>query len=962
MYNLFRDSSAKLIAMISEFLRTAFLVAGLVPALLAFAAVDPLASEVDLVGRAERDNWGVPTMFGRKGSATVVDPPVSAPERAVFSLNGDWEILADERSIPFGAKPFNIDGVPGDPGYCATFLDSEERWRRFLEVGAYHGGGKGQVRKVRIPGFWEPQGIGKTRIGRAWDSPDRGEFMFKHAFVGIALLRRTFDAPAAWTGRRLWFKVGGVQGLAYFWINGRPAVVVRQSCGSYKFDVTDLVTPGKPFQVIAYVQADGPTKFGCWNAIHHMSGFYRGLEIEATDDVWLDDVWCRGDVSRKEAEIHVSLRGVTRGERLQVTATLGDASTSREMAPGEDAVLRLPLPGGRLWSPECPNLHTARVAVVRGGRTVGAWHERFGVRALAVKNGEFLLNGRPFYVRGCGNHGRDALTLVVEADRAKLRHQVAQMRRAGFNQTRHHTHCPYPEYFDAADELGLLVQPELPYAAGGPCEAIPYAPLFDLKEYVRTLRRHPSFAMLSMGNEGHMASCDRDLYDWMKAHDPDRLVLHNDGGRNTAENSDFSTGPTTEWHDSKTAWRRPYLAHEYLNLGIKEDPRDTDRYTGMLGAPRTWAQFDEGLVRAQLTRLWGLRCTDAAQRLQAFYEKRGLEAARADPTCSGYSFWSICDAGASTTGPSVAQGYFNAFWEPKRSGLAPEAFARFNGPDALLLKPASAAPILVSGGRYAADVLLAAYGERDLAGTAVAWRLVAGRAVLASGEAAVCGSLAAGAARKVAALDFAVPAVAEAVHAKLEVSLDGVANDWDLWIFPKRERKDGSRLAVHPSFLPAFTNLYDNVAALGTPAAAGRLLRVLPWMPDAPAAAAGQRTLFLSQMGGAPNVGLGWWWLGDQVGTAFLDHPALDGLPHDGCLSPLFFRLLKRGRPLPFAPVPREKLIAVGEGRDAYFCYLGGDETALYAFGLDVLNGHPEATSLLDGLVDYCLSATGNIK
>lgn len=70
------------------------------------SVVDPLSSERDLVGRAERDNWGVPTSFGRKGSAAVVNPPVRAPENVVFSLNGEWEILTDERSIPWGSKPF----------------------------------------------------------------------------------------------------------------------------------------------------------------------------------------------------------------------------------------------------------------------------------------------------------------------------------------------------------------------------------------------------------------------------------------------------------------------------------------------------------------------------------------------------------------------------------------------------------------------------------------------------------------------------------------------------------------------------------------------------------------------------------------------------------------------------------------------------------------------------------------
>lgn len=376
----------------------------------------------------------------------------------------------------------------------------------------------------------------------------------------------------------------------------------------------------------------------------------------------------------------------------------------------------------------------------------------------------------------------------------------------------------------------------------------------------------------------------------------------------------------------------------------------------MLGAPRTWKQFDGDLARSGLTRSWGLRCTDASQRLQAYYEKQGIEAARSDPSCLGYSFWAIADAGASTTGPSVAQGYFNAFWEPKRSGLSPEEFARFNGPDVILLKPKTESPVLISGTPFAADVLFASYGEHSHAGTAVTWRIVAGETVLAEGESAVSGPTGVGAARRIATLSFDVPAVAVAVHAKLELSLDGVTNDWDRWVFPKRERKDGSRLAVHPSFAAAFTNLYDKVAILGTSSAKGRPLRVLPWTPDAPAAEEGQRTLFVSQTDGAANVSLGWWWIGDQVGTAFADHPALAGLPHDGFLSPLFFRLVKRGRSLPLAPIPSAKLIAVGEGRNGYFCYLGGDRTTLYTFGLDILSGYPEAASLLDGMVDYCLS------
>ena len=917
--------------------------------LLAATAVDPLSSDVNLCGRAERDNWGVPTMFGRKGSAAVVHPPVRAPEADVFSLNGPWTLLTDEKSIPYGAKPWQLDAAGGLP----TRLRDEAAWQKFLTVGAYHREGKGAPRTVEVPGFWEPQGVGEPGIGRYWDSPDRGDVRFARVFSGAALMRRTFDAPARWTGRRLWLKVGGVLNTAYFWINAKPAAFVRQSCGSYKFDVTDLITPGKPFGIVALVHTDGPSKFGGQNSLHHLSGFYRDLEIEATDDAWLDDVWCRGDAEKKTAEIHVSLRGVRADETLSVAVELGEGRAVRELATGEDAVLELPLPGGRLWSPESPNLHTAKVSVARGGTVVGTWWERFGVRRLEVRGKEFYLNGRPFFVRGCGEHNRDPLTYVAEAKTDGLRRRMAIMRRAGFNQSRHHTHCPAPEYFSAADETGHLVEPELPYACGGPNENIPFSPLWDLQELVRHYRRHPSFAMVSMGNEGHMASCDADLYRWMKANDPDRLVVHNDGGHNTSANSDFFTGPEREWEGSRTNAPRPFVAHEYLNIGIKEDPRNTDRFTGLMPAPRPWSEFDAGLARAGLDRTWGLRCTDASQRLQAFYEKRGIEKARRDPACSGYSFWSMTDVGFSTTGPAVAQGFLNCFWEPKHAGLSPEAFAAFNSPDALLLAPSDPAFVRVAGTRYRAEVVLSAYGERDLVGTEIAWRLATSKETLAEGRAPLTGPIAPGAARTVAALDFELPQVRRPVKATLTLSFDSVANGWELWIFPERKRRDGAHLAVDDSFFAAFTNLYDNVAVLGTPAAVGRAVRVLPWSEQTPAAEKGQRTLFLSQTDGKPNVELGWWWLGDQIGTAFADHPAFGDLPHEGSLSPLFFRIMKHGRKLPFAPVSADKLLAVGEGREDYFLYLGGDSETLYAFGLDLLAPYPEAAALLDGLFDY---------
>ena len=74
---------------------------------------------------------------------------------------------------------------------------------------------------------------------------------------------------------------------------------------------------------------------------------------------------------------------------------------------------------------------------------------------------------------------------------------------------RHHTHCEIPEYYEAADEVGIMVQPELPYYGGfgpdRPYSHLSGAPLMakdDLAELVTHYRRYTSLATYCGGNEG----------------------------------------------------------------------------------------------------------------------------------------------------------------------------------------------------------------------------------------------------------------------------------------------------------------------------------------------------------------------------------------------------------------------------------------------------------------------------
>jgi len=110
---------------------------------------------------------------------------------------------------------------------------------------------------------------------------------------------------------------------------------------------------------------------------------------------------------------------------------------------------------------------------------------------------------------------------------------------------------------------------------------------------------------------------------------------------------------------------------------------------------------------------------------------------------------------------------------------------------------------------------------------------------------------------------------------------------------------------------------------------------------------------------GEPNIQLGWWSLGDQIGTAFARHPVFGDFPHDGRLSPLWFRLIKRGLPLAIDPKFGEiEHFAVGEGQKQYFSYVcqkkgPNGQPLLMTRGVDLLADTPEGICLLDAMVDF---------
>jgi len=578
------------------------------------------------------DGWltGVDTWGGRAALPAVVNPAVASPLQSVLSLRGEWE---------FTTRPV---APLRHPGWNAFYA---QPWP--------------DARTIQVPGCWEAQGVGAPGMGDSWDCKwDHCAKPLRAVYRGDAWYRKTVAIPEAWRGQRVWLKVGGVRSQGWFWVNRTPVACVDNYCGTYKYDITDLVEAGSQAVIVAEVNNVPPSRKGLFSSTHRFGGLYRDVELEATPDTRIDYAWVRGDFDNQTAEVHATVaceNGVCTLEqpRLRVTLRTSDGQAAGEgdrevvfdpRLKSAEVICSIPLTRFQPWSPESPALYRAEILLCDGDRPVHGWAERFGVRKFEVRGDRFYFNNTPCFIRGYGDDFVYPLTLVSPASREEHLRHFRTARQAGFMYVRLHTHCELPEYFEAADEAGVLVQPELPYYGDYPTEAFTFDPIRDLKELITHYRRHVSLATYCMGNEGTLGRpLGIQIYKLVKQLDPDRLVLHQDGTFNTAENSDFRNGPINAWQPGSFACDAPFVAHEYLNLSVKQDPRLAAKFSGVMLPPVPIETRDDWLTDAGLDRRWGDACQDAAHALQRHYQKLGLEAARMDPACDGYSFWTIVD-------------------------------------------------------------------------------------------------------------------------------------------------------------------------------------------------------------------------------------------------------------------------------------------------------------------------------
>jgi len=362
----------------------------------------------------------------------------------------------------------------------------------------------------------------------------------------IGWYRRTFDLPAADAGKRIWLTFDGVFRDATVWVNGW--LVKRHEGGYYPFreDITDVAHFGGKNTVTVKVDA---SKFEGW--FYEGAGIYRHVWLDKTAPVAIapDGIFVRSAPIKTEwgmASVQVGTRLIYHNESFDKVVVRneffdpagnnvinGSFEMSRsniniEFPKGEIAMdygTRIPLP--ELWSPESPKLYKVVTTVEVDGKIVDRKETEFGIRTFAFDptNG-FLLNGKPYLLKGTCNH-QDMAGVGVALPDALQYFRVAKLKEFGCNAYRTSHNPPTPELLDACDHLGMIVMDES-RLLGSDEEN-----LRKWKDQILRDRNHASVGIWSVANEefnvqatpqgGNVA---RTMQDFVKALDPTRPVTY----------------------------------------------------------------------------------------------------------------------------------------------------------------------------------------------------------------------------------------------------------------------------------------------------------------------------------------------------------------------------------------------------------------------------------------------------
>ncbi|GII32979.1 glycoside hydrolase family 2 protein [Planotetraspora mira] len=216
-------------------------------------------------------------------------------------------------------------------------------------------------------------------------------------------------------------------------------------------------------------------------------------------------------------EVHITVDRAVE-EPLTLTVSVDEITEELLLAAGErQAVVRLTVPDPEKWWPRGHGAQPLYDLTVRLGEEI--WTRRIGFRSVRLDRSDdaftLVVNGKPVFVKGFNWIPDDCFPSRLTRERVAER--FSQAAGAGANALRVWGGGRYEsdDFYDLADEMGLLIWQDFPFACAAYPEEGPFGREVEAeaREHVSRLARHPSLAIWCGNNENIEGHTDWDWQD-----------------------------------------------------------------------------------------------------------------------------------------------------------------------------------------------------------------------------------------------------------------------------------------------------------------------------------------------------------------------------------------------------------------------------------------------------------------
>ena len=426
-----------------------------------------------------------------------------------ISLNGTWQILYDN--------------------------DNEGRALHWMysDVFEQHPDKK----KIQVPSCWEE---------------------FNENYEGVVFYKRHFKVPAHWKDKVVHLQFDAVNYLAEVYIND---IAIGYHEGGFtpftfnaehvlNFDAENVLTlrvVGPVTLSDKVIDGMGKMETPQWRGAY-TGGIWQSVKLYATGTTYIDDVFIAPKIEESSIDVQVqinntsnTIKNITLDLNLFAKQTLGQpiSSSTKSLStkPGiNNYVFNIKIKNPEYWSPDHPYLYRLNTIVKSKNNVLDTKGTNFGMRSFTVKNNQFYLNKKPFFLKATFFEGLYPTKLAYPDTKEMAIKEIVLAKEAGFNMIRPWRKPPPEMWLDLADSLGVLTVGSIAVECMGKPEDSPYLSQRvenELRESILRDRNRACIVQWELFNElirPVLKNMLRPMSNLARALDPSRMILDESGG------------------------------------------------------------------------------------------------------------------------------------------------------------------------------------------------------------------------------------------------------------------------------------------------------------------------------------------------------------------------------------------------------------------------------------------------